>query len=176
MINSPKVATYDLKPEMSAFEVTSTSVEELQEGETDFFCLNFANPDMVGHTGDYKAIIKAVEIVDDCSRKVVEAGLKNNYAFIIIADHGNADFAVNPDGSPNTAHSTNPVPCFAINTGFDKIENGKLGDIAPTILQIVGVKTPKEWHHRRAGGRHPPYRRHGGTGQRCLTLFDQGPG
>ena len=144
MVNSPKVATYDLKPEMSALEVTSTIVEELDKGETDFVCLNFANPDMVGHTGDYNAIIKAVETVDNCAKKVVEAGLKNNYAFIIIADHGNADFSINPDGTPNTAHSTNPVPCFAINTGFEKIEDGKLGDIAPTILKIMGVETPEE--------------------------------
>ena len=144
MVNSPKVATYDLKPEMSALEVTSTIVEELEKGETDFVCLNFANPDMVGHTGDYNAIVKAVETVDDCAKKVVEAGLKNDYAFIIIADHGNADFSINPDGTPNTAHSTNPVPCFAINTGFEKIEDGKLGDIAPTILKIMGVETPEE--------------------------------
>jgi len=144
MVNSPKVATYDLQPEMSAPEVTSTIVAELQKGETDFVCLNFANPDMVGHTGDYKAIIKAVETVDACAQKVVEAGLNNDYAFIIIADHGNADFAVNVDGSPNTAHSTNLVPCFALNTGFKKIENGKLGDIAPTILQIMGVEIPNE--------------------------------
>ena len=144
MVNSPKVATYDLQPEMSAPEVTSTIVAELEKGETDFVCLNFANPDMVGHTGNYKAIIKAVETVDACTKKVVEAGLKNDYAFIIIADHGNADFVVNADGSPNTAHSTNPVPCFALNTDFRKIENGKLGDIAPTILQIMGVETPNE--------------------------------
>ena len=144
MVNSPKVATYDLKPEMSALEVTSTIVEELEKGETDFVCLNFANPDMVGHTGDYNAIIKAVETVDNCAKKVVEAGLKNDYAFIIIADHGNADFAINPDGSPNTAHSTNPVPCFALNIASDTIEDGKLGDIAPTILHIMGIKTPKE--------------------------------
>jgi 2,3-bisphosphoglycerate-independent phosphoglycerate mutase len=99
---------------------------------------------MVGHTGNYNAIVKAVETVDACTQKVVEAGLKNDYAFIIIADHGNADFAINPDGSPNTAHSTNPVPCFALNTDFEKIENGKLGDIAPTILQIMGVEIPNE--------------------------------
>jgi 2,3-bisphosphoglycerate-independent phosphoglycerate mutase len=144
MVSSPKVATYDLQPEMSAPEVTSTIVAELQKGETDFVCLNFANPDMVGHTGDYKAIIKAVETVDACAQKVLEAGLKKDYAFIIIADHGNADFAINEDGSPNTAHSTNLVPCFALNTGFEKIENGKLGDIAPTILQIMGVDIPTE--------------------------------
>ena len=144
MVNSPKVATYDLQPEMSAPEVTSTIVSELEKGETDFICLNFANPDMVGHTGDYNAIMKAVETVDDCARQVVEAGLQNDYAFLIIADHGNADFAINLDGSPNTAHSTNPVPCFAINTGFEKIENGKLGDIAPTILKIMEVEVPEE--------------------------------
>ena len=99
---------------------------------------------MVGHTGDYNAIIKAVETVDDCVRRVVETGLENNYAFLIIADHGNADFCINNDGSPNTAHSTNPVPCFLINTGFKKIENGILGDIAPTILQIMEVQIPEE--------------------------------
>ena len=144
MVNSPKVATYDLQPEMSAPEVTSTIISELEKGEIDFVCLNFANPDMVGHTGDYNAIMKAVETVDDCARQVVEAGLQNDYAFIIIADHGNADFAINPDGSPNTAHSTNPVPCFAINTGFEKIENGILGDVAPTILKIMEVEVPEE--------------------------------
>jgi len=144
MVNSPKVANYDLQPEMSASEVTTTIVAELEKGETDFVCLNFANPDMVGHTGDFLAITKAVETVDICTQKVVEAGLKNDYAFIIIADHGNADFAINPDGSPNTAHSTNMVPCFALNTGMDTIENGKLGDIAPTILNIMGVEIPTE--------------------------------
>ena len=144
MVNSPKVATYDLKPEMSAPEVTATIVAELEKGETDFVCLNFANPDMVGHTGDYEAIKKAVETVDNCAQQVVEAGLKNDYAFIIIADHGNADFVINTDGSPNTVHSTNPVPCFALNTGFEKIENGILGDIAPTILKIMGVEIPTQ--------------------------------
>ena len=144
MISSPKVATYDLQPEMSAPELSSTIIAELETGKTDFVCLNFANPDMVGHTGDYKAIIKAVETVDDCTKKVVQAGLKNDYAFIIIADHGNADFAINNDGSPNTAHSTNLVPCFALNTGYKTIKNGKLGDIAPTILKIMGINILEE--------------------------------
>jgi len=144
MINSPKVATYDLQPEMSAPEVTETIVAELEKGETDFVCLNFANPDMVGHTGDYNAIKKAVETIDNCTKQVVESGLKNDYAFIIIADHGNADLALNSDGTPNTAHSTNLVPCFALNTGFNNIQNGKLGDIAPTILKIMEVETPIE--------------------------------
>jgi 2,3-bisphosphoglycerate-independent phosphoglycerate mutase len=144
MINSPKVSTYDLQPQMSAPEVTETIVAELEKGETDFVCLNFANPDMVGHTGDYTAIVKAVETVDNCTKQVVEAGLKNDYAFIIIADHGNADLALNSDGTPNTAHSTNMVPCFALNTGFNNIKNGKLGDIAPTTLHIMGVEIPTE--------------------------------
>ncbi|CAI8272943.1 MAG: 2,3-bisphosphoglycerate-independent phosphoglycerate mutase [Cryomorphaceae bacterium] len=142
MVNSPKVATYDLQPEMSALEVTAAIVTELEKGETDFFCLNFANPDMVGHTGNYNAIVKAVEILDNCTKQVVEAGLKNDYALIIIADHGNADFAVNENGTPNTAHSTNMVPCFALNSGFNNIQNGKLGDIAPTILKIMDVEYP----------------------------------
>ena len=129
---------------MSAPEVTSNIVKELDKGTTDFICLNFANPDMVGHTGDYKAIMKAVEVVDTCAQKVVETGLKNDYAFLIIADHGNADFAINSDGTPNTAHSTNLVPCFALNTGFKIIENGKLADVAPTILNIMGVDIPQE--------------------------------
>ena len=144
MISSPKTPTYDLQPEMSAHEVTSKTVSELQKGEADFVCLNFANPDMVGHTGDYNAIVKAVETVDYSSQKVVEAGLQSDYAFIILADHGNADFSINSDGTPNTAHTTNPVPCFILNTGFDKIENGKLGDIAPTILKIMDLKAPSE--------------------------------
>ena len=144
IVNSPKVPTYDLQPQMSAPEVTATIISELEKGATDFVCLNFANPDMVGHTGNYNAIVKAIETVDLCTQKVVEAGLKNDYAFLIIADHGNADFAINTDGTPNTSHSTNPVPCFALNTGFNKIENGKLADIAPTILQIMGIKAPNE--------------------------------
>ena len=144
MVNSPKVATYDLQPEMSASEVTSIIVAELEKGTADFACLNFANPDMVGHTGDYKAILKAVETVDKCTKKIVEAGLKNNYAFLITSDHGNADFAINTNGTTNTAHSINLVPCFALNTNFKNIENGKLGDIAPTILNIMGIEIPPE--------------------------------
>ena len=144
MVNSPKVTTYNLQPEMSAPEVTAAIVTELEKGKIDFVCLNFANPDMVGHTGDYKAIKTAVKIVDNCTKQVVEAGLKNDYAFIIIADHGNADFAINENGTPNTAHSTNMVPCFALNTGFSNIKNGKLGDISPTILKIMEVQTPVE--------------------------------
>ena len=144
IVNSPKVPTYDLQPQMSAPEVTATIISELEKGKTDFVCLNFANTDMVGHTGNYNAIVKAIETVDVCTQKVVEAGLKNDYAFLIIADHGNADFAINTDGTPNTSHSTNPVPFFALNTGFNNIENGKLADIAPTILQIMGIKAPNE--------------------------------
>ncbi len=144
MVNSPKVATYDLQPEMSAIKVTSSVISELKKGTAEFICLNFANPDMVGHTGNYKAIIKAVETVDSCAKKVVEEGLINDYAFLIIADHGNADYAINNDGTSNTAHSTNLVPCFALNTGFEKIQNGTLADIAPTILNIMGIRVPIE--------------------------------
>ena len=144
MANSPKVATYDLQPEMSAHEVVAKIVPELEHARADFVCLNFANPDMVGHTGDYNAIIKAVETVDQCTKEVVEAGLKSDYAFIIIADHGNADFAINVDGSPNTAHTTNLVPSFLLNSDYRHLNNGKLGDIAPTILTIMGVDIPQE--------------------------------
>lgn len=144
MVSSPKVATYDLQPEMSAPEVTASIVAELQQGETDFVCLNFANPDMVGHTGVYEAITKAVETVDDCARQVVEAGEANGYSFIIIADHGNADMAVNPDGSPNTAHTTNLVPCILIDADIKSIQSGKLGDIAPTILSMMEIPRPAE--------------------------------
>ena len=144
MVNSPKVATYDLQPEMSAAEVTSTIVSELQKDETDFVCLNFANPDMVGHTGVYEAVIKAVETIDTCARQVVEAGVENGYSFMIIADHGNADFVINEDGSPNTAHSTNPVPCILIDSDYLSIKNGVLADVAPTLLSILEVKQPSE--------------------------------
>lgn len=144
MAASPKVATYDLQPEMSAIELTDAIIPELKKGETDFVCLNFANPDMVGHTGVYSAIVKAVETVDSCLKHVVETGLENGYSFIIIADHGNADVAINADGSPNTAHTTNPVPCILIDADYKKISDGKLADIAPSILKILGVEIPQE--------------------------------
>ncbi len=144
LIPSPKVATYDLQPEMSAPLVTEAIVAELKKGEADFVCLNFANPDMVGHTGVYKAVVKALETVDGCLQKVLEAGLQSGYSFIIIADHGNADFMINADGSPNTAHTTNPVPVILIDKDHKKIKEGKLADIAPTILKIMGLSVPKE--------------------------------
>jgi 2,3-bisphosphoglycerate-independent phosphoglycerate mutase len=144
MAASPKVATYDLQPEMSAAEITNLVVPELKNSTVDFVCLNFANTDMVGHTGDYNAVLKAAETVDACTRKVVEAGLSTGYSFIIIADHGNSDFMINADGSPNTAHTTNPVPCILIDTDLKAIKNGKLADIAPTILTIMGVDIPAE--------------------------------
>jgi 2,3-bisphosphoglycerate-independent phosphoglycerate mutase len=144
MAPSAKVATYDLKPEMSAYEVTDLIIPELKKGLTDFICLNFANADMVGHTGVYDAVIKAVETVDTCSKKIVETGLQSGYSFIIIADHGNADYMINTDGTPNTAHTTNPVPCILIDSDYKKVNDGKLSDIAPTILKIMGLEIPKE--------------------------------
>ena len=144
MIPSPKVATYDLQPRMSAQKVTDAIIHEIENVPADFICLNFANPDMVGHTGVYKAVVEALETVDNCLQQVVEAGLKQDYSFIIIADHGNADFMINTDGTPNTAHTTNPVPCFLVNTDFNEIKNGKLADIAPTVLKIMGITIPKE--------------------------------
>ena len=144
MAASPKVATYDLQPEMSAQELTDKVCAELKKGEADFMCLNFANPDMVGHTGVYEAVVKAVETVDSCVKQVVETGLPLGFSFIIIADHGNADYVINADGSPNTAHTTNPVPCFLIDNDYKAIKNGKLGDIAPTILKMMGVEIPAD--------------------------------
>ena len=144
MVNSPKVATYDLQPEMSAPIVTKKIVAEINNQSTDYICLNYANTDMVGHTGIQKAIIKAVETADDCLRQVVEAGLKNEYSFVIIADHGNAEKNVNEDGSPNTSHTINMVPCFVIGNGITEIKNGKLGDVAPTILNLMGIEKPVE--------------------------------
>ena len=144
MVNSPKVATYDLQPEMSAPELTKMAIDILQTKQPDFMCLNFANPDMVGHTGVYPAIIKACETVDDCLRQLVEAGMKLGYHFLVIADHGNADFAVNEDGTPNTAHSTNPVPCWLVSASLHhEIKNGILADVAPTILKMMGLPQPQ---------------------------------
>ena len=140
--DSPKVATYDLKPEMSAFEITDSLLEELDLGSQDFICLNYANGDMVGHTGSMKAAIKACEAVDKCVERVVESALKNNYTTILIADHGNCETMINPDGSPNTAHTTNPVPVILIDKKIKNIKNGILGDIAPTILKLMGIDKP----------------------------------
>lgn len=141
--NSPKVATYDLKPEMSAFELKDALVPELQKRDVDFVCLNFANGDMVGHTGVMEAAIKACEAVDVCVKDVVTAALENDYTTILIADHGNCETMINPDGSPNTAHTTNPVPVILIDKGLKHIEDGVLGDIAPTILKLMGIEQPK---------------------------------
>jgi 2,3-bisphosphoglycerate-independent phosphoglycerate mutase len=142
---SPKVATYDLKPEMSAFEIRDAIVPELNKGEADFICLNFANADMVGHTGSVPAAIKACEAVDQCNEAVVNAALANGYTALIIADHGNSDYMINDDGSPNTAHTTNLVPLILADDNYTgKLKAGKLGDLAPTILKIMGIEVPKE--------------------------------
>jgi 2,3-bisphosphoglycerate-independent phosphoglycerate mutase len=144
MCPSPKVATYDLQPEMSAPDLRDALIPVLQAGEVDFVCLNFANPDMVGHTGDLPAAIRAVETVDSCAQAVVSAGLPQNYTFFIIADHGNADCMRNPDGTPNTAHTTQPVPFFAVGpeTADMRLNNGVLGDIAPTVLRWLNLAQP----------------------------------
>ena len=144
LIPSPKVATYDLKPEMSAFEVKDAIVAELAKQKFDFICLNFANGDMVGHTGVYEAIKAAVMAVDKCVGEVVTAARDNGYTVIIIADHGNADYALNPDGSANTAHSLNPVPIYLVSKEYKKVESGILADVAPTILKILGIAAPAE--------------------------------
>ena len=140
---SPKVATYDLKPEMSAYEIRDTIIPELEKGEVDFVCLNFANPDMVGHTGVMEAAIKACETVDQCAREVITTGLENGYSTLVIADHGNCDTMINADGSPNTAHTTNPVPLILVDNELKHIKDGVLGDIAPTILKMIGVPKPQ---------------------------------
>ncbi len=139
---SPKVATYDLQPEMSAYEIRDAIIPELEKGEVDFICLNFANPDMVGHTGDMNAAIKACEVVDGCAKAVISKGLANGYSTIVIADHGNCDTMINPDGSPNTAHTTNPVPLILVDSELKEIKDGVLGDIAPTILKMMGIAQP----------------------------------
>lgn len=145
LIPSPKVPTYDFQPEMSAPKIKDAIIPELQKKEADFICLNFANGDMVGHTGVYEAIYKAVTAVDQCVREVVEAARNNGYNVLIIADHGNADNAVNPDGSPNTAHSLNPVPCIYVSDNKNlKIRDGILADVAPTLLSEMGLEIPSE--------------------------------
>jgi 2,3-bisphosphoglycerate-independent phosphoglycerate mutase len=140
---SPKVATYDLQPEMSAYDIRDAIIPELKKGEADFICLNFANPDMVGHTGVMEAAIKACETVDECAKDVITAGLENGYSTIVIADHGNCDTMINPDGSPNTAHTTNPVPLILVDKDIKEIKGGVLGDIAPTILKMIGIPQPE---------------------------------
>jgi len=144
LVASPKVATYDQQPEMSAYEVADKLAAALDEQKYDFICLNFANGDMVGHTGVYEAIQKAVKAVDACVEKVVEAAKRNGYEVVQIADHGNADNAVNADGSPNTAHSLNPVPIVVVSDRVAKVENGILADVAPTVLKLMGVAQPEE--------------------------------
>lgn len=145
IVPSPKVATYDLQPEMSAREVTATLLPEIASGEYAFICLNFANADMVGHTGVWEAAIKAAETVDDCVRQVVTEALKQDYSIFLTADHGNSDYLVNEDGSPNTAHTLNPVPLFVISNSFTgKVKSGKLGDIAPSILTAMELPVPGE--------------------------------
>jgi 2,3-bisphosphoglycerate-independent phosphoglycerate mutase len=140
---SPKVATYDLQPEMSAFDLKNALIPELKKGEADFVCLNFANGDMVGHTGVMSAAIKACEAVDICVKEVIETALENNYTTIVIADHGNCETMINPDGSPNTAHTINPVPIILVDSELKHINDGVLGDIAPTILDLMGIEKPE---------------------------------
>lgn len=146
IVASPKVATYDLQPEMSAQGITETILEEVENHQPNFICLNYANADMVGHTGIFEAAIKAAETVDNCVKKLVETLLEQDYGIIIIADHGNSDFMINDDGSPHTAHTTNPVPCFFVANDIDNltIKNGKLADVAPTILQLMQIQASEE--------------------------------
>jgi 2,3-bisphosphoglycerate-independent phosphoglycerate mutase len=144
MIPSPKVATYDLQPEMSSVKVTEAICKNIKEVSPDLIILNFANPDMVGHTGIQEAVIKAVEATDRSVAKVVKAGKEMGYEFIIIADHGNAELNILPDGSPHTSHTTNPVPVFYIGDKFTKIQNGILADVAPSLLAIMNIAQPSE--------------------------------
>ena len=144
LVASPKVATYDLQPEMSAYEVADKLVAALDMQKYDFICLNFANGDMVGHTGVYDAIVKAVKAVDACVSKVVESAKANGYEVVMIADHGNADHAINADGTPNTAHSLNPVPIVVVSERVKSVENGILADVAPTVLKLMGVEQPAD--------------------------------
>lgn len=145
MVPSAKdVPTYDFKPEMSANEIAAAVVKDMEENAPDFICLNYANPDMVGHTGVFSAIVKAVETVDRCLQQTIDKAIEKGYSAIILADHGNAEYAVNPDGTPNTAHTTNPVPCILIDDTYKAIKNGKLADIAPTILTLMGLAIPAD--------------------------------
>ena len=143
LCNSPKVPTYDLKPEMSAYEIVNKIIPEIESKSADFICLNFANPDMVGHTGNFNAAVKACETVDECMGKVVDKCIENDYSLIIIADHGNSDVMINNDGSENTAHTTNPVPIIVLDKEIEKVYDGILADIAPTILKILNIEKPK---------------------------------
>lgn len=144
LVASPKVATYDLQPEMSAQEVTDKLCSALETSKAGFVCLNFANCDMVGHTGVFPSVVRAVEKVDASVQRVVETGIKHGYSFLITADHGNADYMINEDGTPNTAHTTNPVPVFLIDNDFKTIQNGRLADLAPSILTMMGIPVPTE--------------------------------
>jgi 2,3-bisphosphoglycerate-independent phosphoglycerate mutase len=146
MVSSPKVPTYDSAPEMSAKGITELITEAIRNKKPDFICLNYANADMVGHTGDFQAAIKAVETVDTCLSDLVKTALENNYHIIVIADHGNSDYMINPDGTPNTAHTMNPVPIIYVaeNASESKVSHGKLGDIAPTILHLLEIDLPVE--------------------------------
>ena len=143
LIPSPKVATYDMQPEMSAQGITDAITKEMETKWADFICLNFANPDMVGHTGVFSAVVKAVETADRCAEAVITTGIQNGYSFIILADHGNSEYMVNGDGSANTAHTTNLVPCILIDKDFKTVADGKLGDVAPTILKLMGIAIPE---------------------------------
>lgn len=143
LVNSPKVATYDLQPEMSAYELRDKLIPEIKDQTADFMCVNFANADMVGHTGDFDAAVKACETVDECLSALVEVAEEENYSMLIIADHGNSETMINSDGSPNTAHTTNPVPFILVDKDVTQTKDGILGDIAPTILELMGIEKPK---------------------------------
>lgn len=144
MVNSPKVATYDLQPEMSAYELKDKLITEIDNQSSDFMCINFANPDMVGHTGVFEAAVKACETVDACMKELVTHAEDKDYTLIIIADHGNSETMENPDGSPNTAHTTNPVPLILVDQDIKQIKSGILGDIAPTVLKLMGIEQPED--------------------------------
>tara|TARA_B100000902_G_scaffold328938_1_gene325236 strand:+ start:114 stop:770 length:657 start_codon:yes stop_codon:yes gene_type:complete len=146
LISSPKVATYDLKPSMSANEVTKACIKEINNNQPDFICLNYANPDMVGHTGEIQAVINALETIDQNTQSLIESCIEKDYTIIIIADHGNAEYMINPDESPNTAHTKNKVPILLINSNYNNISSGKLADVAPTILKIMNIDLPTEMH------------------------------